>query len=215
VLDDGVPAEIKELIGAAIIKERQEAEQEQRKRSAHRAEIAKEWQEYNQKMKDVLPEPLRNYLVERVEEDERPDWYGCIVQVPGLAPIQVKLPGFPYDDATEVEIRSLIVGKPFEMKGGRSVDYVFAESDDRVFRSFDVGGALLCAMRMAYQYEDEVNKLEHKKQIWAEQEAEFERKKSLEPVYEATDETVDHAIMEGLRTLIREELIKAVLYAHI
>jgi len=29
-------------------------------------------------------------------------------------------------------------------------------------------------------------------------------------VYEATDETVDHAIMEGLRTLIREELIKAV-----
>lgn len=211
----GMPAEIKMLIIEAFEKycaEQREKEKDKvRERDIKRAE----WREYNKTVRGLLPLCLRDFMVEKEDEKMSPpiNHLNARIEVPGLAHIVVKI------SEPENPAGSLIVSIP--NKSNREclledqVTYCFpyyAQS----FHMSDLGGALLFARRAALHFKELVAEMELEKQEYAKRRAEREKEnaereaRGPEPVYEATDETVNNDLVEGIRTLIREELAKVV-----
>ena len=211
-MNDKMPAEIKGLIIDAFDKycaEQREKEQDKaRERDIKRAE----WKEYNKTVKGLLPLCLREFMVEKEDEERSPHNNQMIarIEVPGLAPIIINL-------ATNTIIVS--VPKRNHHDGfSTSEDWVSYHFPDYAisFHLNDLGAALLSARRAALHFKELFAEIELEKQEFAKMQAEREKAnaereaRGPEPVYEATDETVNNALVEGIRTLIREELAKVV-----
>jgi len=208
--DKKMPREIKLLIIEAFEKysaEQREKEQDKARQQAVRQE---EWIKYNKTMKELLPLCLREFMVEKEDEENSPHNrpMNARIEVPGLAPIIINL-------ATNI----ITIGTP--RKNNREcmrenwVNYHFPDYA-MTFHLNDLGGALLSARRAALHFKVLVAEVEIEAAEFAKMQAERERDnaereaRGPEPVYEATDETVNNALVEGIRTLIREELAKVV-----
>jgi hypothetical protein len=210
----GMPAEIKLLIIGAFEKYCAEQREKEQNKAMQRAIRREEWKKYNITVKYLLPVCLRDFMVEKEDEESSPpiNYLTARIEVPGLAPIVAKI-------SEKEQITSLIVSVPrksnHECLIEDQVNYCFPDYAQSFYLS-DLGGALLSARRAALRFNELVAELEHEKEEFTKMQAEREKinaereASGPEPIYEATDETVNNALVEGIRTLIREELAKVV-----
>jgi len=221
-----MPVKIKLLIVGAF--EKYCAEQRKREQDEAREKDIKraEWKKYNRTVRGLLPLCLREFMIEREDEISSPPINNLTarIEVPGLAPIIAKInEQIAKINEQEGRTSSLIVSVP------RYIKREFTKEDrteDRVVYSFpdfadsfnvsDLGEALLSARRAALHFKFLVAEFETEKAEFEKMQAEREtmnaerEARGPEPVYEATDETVNNALVEGIRMLIREELAKVV-----
>jgi hypothetical protein len=201
-MNDKMPAEIKELIIDAFekycAKQREREQFEARRRWARQTE----WKVYNKTVRELLPLCLREFMVEKEDEDISPLTRPLMarIEVPGLAPIVVKINELISPEGFLI----VSIPKRIHLNGFSTskdqVNYCFPDHDHaQSFHMSDLGEALLFARRSALHFNELVEEVEVEKAEFAKMQAEREKEnvdreaRGPEPVYEATDETVNNA----------------------
>jgi len=201
----GIPEDVMVLIRLGEEKRLAAEMETQRRVDEKRAKNGEVWEKWVEDVRNLLPDELKPWIEVKFELDREPHIYDEVrVVVPGLAPMRamVKSP------INRMEISSWEVAYPIRVENEEGdydrVDFVFGSGSKSYH---EVEYALLEASLqadMAVELEKQLEDIQKRYKEYLENEG------IGGLVYEALDETVDDALVNALRGLIKAEIEKSV-----
>jgi hypothetical protein len=201
----GIPEDVMVLIRLGEEKRLAAEMETQRRVDEKRAKNGEVWEKWVEDVRNLLPDALKPWIEVKFELDREPHIYDEVrVVVPGLAPMRamVKSP------INRMEISSWEVACPEWLRNDEGeYDRVVFVFGGKAKSYQEVEYALLegsLQADMAVELEKQLEDIQKRYKEYMENEYPHG-----DPVYEALDETVDDALVNALRGLIKAEIEKS------